>query len=89
MLITLGLIAVFSSAFGVVDSAGFLFVGIGVTFLLVAILASKNWAYIPGVILLAFGALIGAAFPGASGLFWPAALIAAGLIVIVRFMGKA
>jgi hypothetical protein len=86
VLITLGLIAVFSSAFGVADSGGLLFVGIGVTFLLVAILANKSWAYIPGVILLAFGALLGAAFPGAAGLFWPAALVAAGLIIIVRFL---
>ena len=88
VLITLALVAVLTTRFGVVDNGGVLFLGIGMTFLLVAWLANKSWAYIPGIILLAMGALIGAAFPGALGLFWPAVLVVAGLILILRFTRK-
>ena len=85
VLITLAVVAGLSTRFGVADNGGILLVGIGVTFLLVAWLANMGWAYIPGVILLAIGALIGAALPGASGLVWPAVLVLAGLILILRF----
>jgi hypothetical protein len=85
VLITLGLVAALATRFGVADNGGVLFVGIGVTFLLVAWLANMSWAYIPGIILLAMGALIGAALPGTAGLLWPAVLVVAGLILILRF----
>jgi hypothetical protein len=85
VLITLALIAVMTDKFGVEDTGAFLFVGLGITFLLVALLASRRWAYVPGVILLAFGAVLGAANPGALNFLWPAALIAAGVVLIVQF----
>ena len=88
VLITLAFVAVLTNKFGVADNGGVLFVGLGVTFLLVACLANKAWAYIPGVILLAMGGLVGAAFPGALGLLWPAVLVVAGLILIFRFARK-
>jgi len=71
---------------GVRDQGGIFFLGLGLTFLLVAILASLQWAYIPGVILLLFGALLGTSFEGALNYIWPAALILAGLVLIWQFV---
>jgi hypothetical protein len=70
---------------GVEETGGFLFVGLGITFLLVAALASRQWAYIPGVILLALGALLGTTYAGALDFLWPAALVIAGVVLIWRF----
>jgi hypothetical protein len=86
VLVTLGLVAALTTRFGVVDNGGVLFAGFGITFLLVGILARAGWAYIPAVTLLALGGLIGTAFPGVMGLFWPAVLVVAGLILILRFI---
>jgi hypothetical protein len=85
VLITLGVIAVLADRFGAPETGAFLFVGLGVTFLLVAILSRMRWAYIPATALLALGALLGTTYGSAFGLLWPAALILAGLIVILRF----
>ena len=85
VLVTLGIIAALSDQFGIEETGGVLFVGLGVTFLIVALLASKQWAYIPGVILLAMGALLGTAYAGALDYLWPAALVVCGLLLIWRF----
>lgn len=85
ILVTLAAIAVATDRFGMTDNGALLFVGVGVTFLLVAFLASKSWAYIPGVVLLGFGGVLGIASPGAVNLVWPAILIAAGIFLIVQF----
>jgi len=85
VLVTLGIIAALTDQFGIEETGGVLFVGLGVTFLLLALLASKQWAYIPGVILLALGALLGTAYAGALDFLWPAALIVCGLLLIWRF----
>lgn len=68
------------------DQGGIFFLGLGLTFLLVAVLASLQWAYIPGVILLLFGALLGTSFAGALNYLWPAILILAGLVLIWQFI---
>jgi hypothetical protein len=85
VLVTLSVIAVATDKFGMFDSGALLFVGLGITFLLVAFLASRRWAYIPGVILLGFGGILGIASPGAVNLLWPAILILAGIFLIVQF----
>ncbi len=88
VLITLGFVAVMSDAFGVSDSGGVLFLGFGLTFILVAVLTSMRWAWIPGIIMLVLGALIGTPFIGTANLLWPAALIIGGLLLIFQFARK-
>ena len=86
VLITLGIIAVLADAYGARETSGFFFLGLGLTFLLVAVLASMQWAYIPGVILLLMGAVLGyTSMTGALNYVWPAALILMGLLLIFQF----
>jgi len=86
VLITLGITALLTTMYGARETGGFFFLGLGLTFLLVAILASMQWAYIPGVILLLMGVALGyAPTEGALNYVWPAALILIGLVLIFRF----
>lgn len=88
VLVTLGFISVLDNVFGGRETGGFFFLGLGLTFLLVAILASMQWAYIPAVILLIMGALLGTPFVGSMNLLWPAVLIIGGLILIFQFIRR-
>ncbi len=88
VLITLAFVAVMADAFGVSDSSGVLFLGFGLTFVLVAVLASLQWAWIPGIILLALGALLGTLSTGATSLVWPIVLIVGGLLLIFQFLRR-
>ncbi|HUI87442.1 MAG TPA: hypothetical protein VLX61_01830 [Anaerolineales bacterium] len=86
VLITLGFIAVLTPTYGARETGGIFFLGLGLTFLFVAILASMQWAYIPGVILLLMGVGLGyAPIAGALNYVWPAALILMGLLLVFRF----
>ncbi|MGE5072445.1 MAG: hypothetical protein ACM3MF_03380 [Anaerolineae bacterium] len=87
VLVTLALTTVIDQAGGM-ETGGVLFLGLGLTFLLVAVLASLQWPWIPGVVLLVIGALIGAPFAGGMNLVWPVALIAGGLLLILQFARK-
>lgn len=73
---------------GPVEIGGVLFIGMGLTFLLVLILPSagarRGWAIWPAISLLLFGGLITAAATDLLGVLWPVALILAGLLVIFR-----
>ncbi len=89
VLVTLGFIAVLSDLLGGRDTGGILFLGMGLTFILVAVLASLQWAWIPGIILLVFGALLGMPFGGPMNYFWPAALIIGGVLLILGFARRA
>ena len=87
VLLTLGIVSVLEDVTGF-DSGGSLFIGLGITFILVALLpggGSRTWAFIPGTILLLFGALLGTPFIGLAEYFWPAVLILLGGFFIVRF----
>ena len=88
VLITLGLTSILGDVFGVRETGGFFFLGLGLTFLLVAVLASLQWAWIPGVVLLVLGALVGTPFTGALNYVWPAAMIVGGLLLILQFVRK-
>jgi hypothetical protein len=86
VLITLGVTAVLTDAYGARETGGIFFLGLGLTFLLLAVLASLQWAYIPGVILLLMGVLLGyTQFTGVFNYVWPAALILVGLLLIFQF----
>jgi hypothetical protein len=69
------------------DTDGLLFLGIGLTFMLVAVLPggrSRSWALIPGTILVILGALFGMPFDF-QGYLLPAALILLGGYFLWRF----
>jgi hypothetical protein len=85
VLVTLGLTSALGDVFGVSETGGFFFLGLGLTFLLVAVLASLQWAWIPGVVMLVLGAVIGTPFVGSLNYIWPAALILGGLLLIFQF----
>ena len=86
VLITLGVTAVLTDAYNVQGTGGIFFLGLGLTFLLLAVLASLQWAYIPGVVLLLMGVLLGySQFTGLINYVWPAALILVGLLLIFQF----
>lgn len=92
VLLTLAAVSVLeeSSFSGWVSSGSLFFIGLGFTFFLVALLPNPfgkmRWAYIPAIVLVLIGGLIGSQFTaGAIGYIWPAALIFAGLLVIWGF----
>ena len=87
VLLTLGVVSALDnvSAF---NTGGLFLLGLGLTFVLVAVLPSvgnRSWAMIPGVILLLLGAIIGVPFLGLSSYVAPIALILAGGYLVLRF----
>jgi hypothetical protein len=85
VLVTLGSISVLGNLFGDAPTGGFFFLGLGLTFLLVAVLAAMQWAYIPAAVLILMGVVVGTPFSGALDFVWPVVLVGAGLILIYRF----
>ena len=88
VLLTLGAVSTLDNLLGNDGSGGFFFLGLGLTFILVAILPggnSRQWAYIPGMLLLVFGALLGTPARGLTEYLWPAILIILGGYFVVRF----
>lgn len=73
---------------GPVETGGVLFLGMGLTFLLVYVLPSagarQGWAVWPALALLLFGGLITAAATDLLNLLWPVVLIVVGLLVLAR-----
>lgn len=70
------------------DSGGIFFIGLGLTFLLVALLPSggepMRWAFIPATVLLVMGVLIGTNLETLANYIWPVALIGIGAYLVVR-----
>jgi hypothetical protein len=71
------------------DSGGVFFIGLGITFLVVALIGRESgqnlrWAYIPATVLLVMGILIGTSLVDAINYLWPLALIAGGAVLIWR-----
>jgi hypothetical protein len=89
-LATLAIISVLDGVTGK-DSGGLLFIGMGITFLLVALLPSstkREWAYYPAVILLIFGAVLGTPYAGLANYIWPAVLVVAGSSLLWRYFSN-
>jgi hypothetical protein len=86
VLLTLGVTSVMGEAYGVMDSGGVFFVGLGITFILVALLAKMRWAFIPAAILLLLGFFLsfflGTPFVGVMEYIWIGVLLVAGAILI-------
>ena len=88
VLLTLGVTSVMSEAFGVINSGGVFFVGLGITFVLVALLAKMKWAFIPAAVLLLLGFLLGTPFVGVMEYLWIGVLLVAGVILVASAVRK-
>lgn len=91
VLLTLAGMAVLDKFYPGVQGSGFFFLGIGLTFALVAILPAESdmrWAWIPAGILIVMGLLLLAALGDMISYLWPAALILLGLGLIYRAMSR-
>jgi hypothetical protein len=77
------------------ETGGIFFIGLGLTFALLAILPGQpdqpqsqmRWAYIPAAVLLAIGLLITAALTPIVNYVWPLILILIGLFFVIRAFG--
>ena len=83
VLTTLGITSALSEAYNILDTGGVFFVGLGLTFLLVAILAGMKWAYIPAAVLMLIGFIIGTPFVGVLEYAWIGLLLVSGLVLII------
>jgi hypothetical protein len=83
VLLTLGFASALSEAFAIVETGGVFFVGLGLTFLFVALLAKMKWAYIPATVLLMLGFFLGTPFIGIMEYAWIGVLLVAGVVLVV------
>jgi hypothetical protein len=85
---TIAIVAVLDSNTSNIASGGIFFFGLGLTFALVAILPTSvgqmRWAWIPAAILGLMGLLILIAEEKLINYIWPAVLILAGLLLVIR-----
>jgi hypothetical protein len=88
VLLTLGINSALTEAYSIVDTGGVFFAGLGITFLLVALLARMNWAYIPAAALLVIGFFIGTPFTGVLSYVWIGVLILGGAALIIGSLRK-
>ena len=82
VLLTLGFSSALTEAFKIGDTGGVFFLGLGLTFLLVALLAKMKWAYIPSAVLLLLGFFLGTPFVGILEYAWIGILIIVGVILV-------
>jgi hypothetical protein len=83
VLLTLGFTSALTEAFNVAEAGGVFFVGLGLTFLLVALLAKMKWAYIPAAVLLLLGFFLGTPFVGVLEYAWIGILLIAGIVLVI------
>jgi hypothetical protein len=88
VMLTLTVIAGLDNVLPGMETGGLLFLGMGLTFILVAIIPTERgqmtWAWIPGGILLLMGLLLMAAAGKLIGYLWPLVLILIGGYLILR-----
>ncbi len=83
VLLTLGFTSALTEAFNIVETGGVFFVGLGLTFLLVALLAKMKWAFIPAAVLLLLGFFLGTPFVGVLEYAWIGILLIAGVVLVI------
>jgi hypothetical protein len=92
VLLTLASVAGLGRALDLLQVGGIFFIGLGLTFALVALLPSPQselrWAWVPAGILLVMGALLLATLGNMLNIIWPAALILLGGFMILRSLIK-
>jgi hypothetical protein len=90
VLLTLAVVTLVTPRASGIDSGAVFFLGLGLTFLLVAILPNPvggmQWAYIPAMVLILMGALLGSSsMTSLADYLWPVVLIVFGAMIILRF----
>ena len=88
VLVTLAGVTIAAERFGEFQTAGFFFLGLSATFLLVALLAGMGWAYWPALVLGIMGFLGIASLLDVANYFWAVVLIGAGLFMLIRYFVK-
>jgi hypothetical protein len=83
VLLTLGITSALSEAFNIGETGGVFFVGLGLTFLLVALLTKMKWAFIPAGVLLLLGFFLGTPFVGVFEYAWIGILLIAGIVLVI------
>jgi hypothetical protein len=83
VLLTLGFSSALTEVFNIADTGGVFFVGLGLTFLLVALLAKMKWAFIPSAVLLLLGFFLGTPFLGVLEYVWIGVLLIAGVVLVI------
>jgi len=90
---TLAVIALLSNVLPGAETSAVLFLGIGLTFMVLYALPADRgrqpWAVIPGGILILIGAITGLAFGSVARFVWPVILIAGGGFLVFRAMRAA
>jgi hypothetical protein len=85
VLTTLAGVSITSERFGGFESGGFFFLGLAITFLLVALLAGMRWAYWPALVLGIMGLMGIASLLEFANYVWAAVLIAVGGYLLFRY----
>ncbi len=88
VLTTLAIVSALSERFQLIETGGIFFMGLGVTFLLVAVLARQQWAYIPATALLLVGLLADTQYASAIQYAWVIVLFIAGGLMIFQALRK-
>ncbi|MBV6395565.1 MAG: hypothetical protein HFACDABA_01143 [Anaerolineales bacterium] len=89
VLTTLAFITFLPELAGDKFTPGFFFLGLALTFALVALLAGMRWAWYPAAALGGMGFLFLVALGSLANYIWAAALIAAGLFLVFRYFRPA
>jgi hypothetical protein len=88
VLMTLAGVTVAAERFGEFQTAGFFFLGLAATFLLVALLAGMNWAYWPALVLGIMGFLGIASLLNVINYLWAVVFIGAGAFLLFRYFSN-
>ncbi len=88
VLTTLAGMTVAAERFGEFETAGFFFLGLSLTFLLVALLAGMRWAYWPALALGVMAVLGLASLFEIANYIWAVALIVAGGFLLFRYFAN-
>jgi hypothetical protein len=88
VLTTLAAITVMPEDMGLFGSGTVFFLGLALTFVLVAWLAKANWAYYPAAVLGIFGVLAAASLADWANYLWAVALIVGGGFLVFRAIAK-
>lgn len=91
VLITLGVVSALDEMFRGLEVGGIFFIGLGFTFLLVALLPAPtrmSWAFIPAAALFVMGLLLGTPLFGLTEYVWGAAMFIGGVILIYLYFRK-
>jgi hypothetical protein len=88
VLTTLACMTIAAERFGEFETAGFFFLGLSATFLLVALLAGMSWAYWPALVLGVMGILGLASLFEVANYIWAVALMAVGGFLLFRYFSN-